>query len=63
VFSLERSSPEHDRRSSSATLDQYDALYPLAEACSFGNGASCDSLYSQAPAGSDFRQFAATCGN
>ena len=44
-------------------LDPLNPLYPLAQECSFGDGASCDALYRQAPAGSDFQQFAATCGN
>ncbi len=44
-------------------LDPSDPLYDLAQECDFGDGASCDSLYGEAPAGSDFSQFAATCGN
>jgi hypothetical protein len=44
-------------------LDPNDPLYPLAQECSFGDGVSCDALYRQAPAGTDFHQFAATCGN
>ncbi len=44
-------------------LDSTDPLYPLAEQCAGGDSSSCDTLYREAPSGSDFRAFAATCGN
>ncbi len=44
-------------------LDPNDPLFHLAQECDFGDAASCDSLYRQAPAGSDFAAFAASCGN
>ena len=45
------------------TLDPNNPLYPMAVQCGEGNAAACNALYQGAPAGSDFRSFAATCGN
>jgi hypothetical protein len=45
-----------------ADLDTTSFLYPTARLCDRGNGFACDSLYRQAPPGSDFQQFADTCG-
>ena len=44
-------------------LDPTDPLYPLAEQCAAGDSTSCDTLYREAPSGSDFQAFAETCGN
>jgi hypothetical protein len=44
-------------------LDPTDPLYPLAQQCAGGDSSSCDTLYREAPSGSDFQAFAATCGN
>ncbi len=44
-------------------LDPNDPLYPLAEQCDGGDMRSCDILYREAPLGSDFRDFGASCGN
>ncbi len=44
-------------------LDSTDPLYPLAQQCDSGDEAACDTLFHSAPAGSDFQQFGATCGN
>ena len=50
---------------SDVTIDQLDPtsqFYPLARACALDHSLSCDSLYTQATPGSDFQQFADTCG-
>jgi len=44
-------------------LDSTSALYPIAQLCDEGNAVACDTLYDQAPSGSDFEAFADTCGN
>lgn len=43
-------------------LDPSNSMYPLAQQCDQGNGAECDVLYEIATPGSDFKQFADTCG-
>jgi hypothetical protein len=44
-------------------LDPNDPLFHLAQECDFGDAGSCDDLYREAPAGSDFSAFGASCGN
>ena len=44
-------------------LDQQNPLYPLARQCNDGDAAACDALYRNAAPGTDYRQFASTCGN
>jgi hypothetical protein len=44
-------------------LDSTNVLYPIARLCDEGNAFACDTLYDQAPPGSDFAAFADTCGN
>ena len=44
-------------------LDPSSTLYPIALRCSEGDGAACDTLFDQSEPGSNFEQFADTCGN
>jgi hypothetical protein len=47
------------------TIDDLDVssfLYPTARLCDRGVGVACDTLYAEAEPGTDFRQFADTCG-
>ena len=47
------------------TIDDLDAssfLYPTARLCGRGVGVACDTLYAEAGPGTDFREFADTCG-
>lgn len=39
------------------------ALDALWDQCQAGSGLACDQLFDQAPIGSDYEQFAGTCGN
>ena len=39
---------------------QLDALY---DGCAAGDAVACDELYVQSPSGSEYEQFAGTCGN
>src|SRR5262249_38979774 len=55
AFSEQASVSLHD-------LDPTDPLYPLAQECASGDNAACDSLYISATSGSDFQEFAASCG-
>jgi hypothetical protein len=43
-------------------LDPTNPLYPVAVQCAQGNGAQCDILYDEAEPGSDYEEFADTCG-
>jgi hypothetical protein len=44
-------------------LDSSDPLYPLAEQCADGDLSACDTLYQEAPIGSEFEEFGASCGD
>jgi hypothetical protein len=44
-------------------LDSNDPLYSIAKLCNQGNAGACRALYAQAEPGSDFQDFASTCGN
>jgi hypothetical protein len=47
------------------TLDDLDPsapLYPLAESCEAGDDLACDELWNQSELGSDFEEFAESCG-
>ena len=46
-----------------ADLDPNDPLYPVAQECSLIHTDACDALDVESVPGSDFRQFADTCGN
>jgi len=43
-------------------LDVSSFLYPTARLCGRGVGVACDTLYAEAEPGTDFREFADTCG-
>ncbi len=43
-------------------LDPADPLYPLAEDCANGDDAACDELWISSSVGSDFEDYAETCG-
>jgi hypothetical protein len=43
-------------------LDPTDPLYPIALECNVTHDTACDSLYDQSDPGSDFEEFADTCG-
>jgi hypothetical protein len=44
-------------------LDGSDPLYPLAQDCADGDLDACDTLYRDAPIGSDFEEFGSSCGD
>jgi hypothetical protein len=44
-------------------LDPSNPLYPVALQCSEGFGSACDNLYNQSEPGSNYQDFADTCGN
>ncbi|MGH8978486.1 MAG: hypothetical protein ACRDV7_10460 [Acidimicrobiia bacterium] len=43
-------------------LDPSDPLYPLAESCASGDLGACDDLWSESDVGSEFEEFAESCG-
>ena len=44
-------------------LDTTNLLYPIARQCDLTHGSACDTLYDQSEPGSNFEEFADTCGN
>ena len=59
------SSSSSSSSSSGSTPDAYGSdpeLDRLYDTCKGGNNADCDSLYLQAPLGSDYEEFGQTCG-
>jgi hypothetical protein len=59
--------PTRERRTGGGTAPQRpgdDAgLDALHASCAEGSGAACDQLFDEAPIGSDYEQFALTCGD